>query len=96
MFGAIGALAVVLFIIAGSLAVPLDKVTRPDVVRKLTGPSAQNFFGTDTTGRDVFARIIYVGQISFTVAVLPLVIGVVVGCWLERRRDFLAAGWMPC
>lgn len=93
VFGAIGAAVVVAFIIIGSLLVPLDKATRPDVARKLTGPSAQNYFGTDTTGRDVFSRIIYGGQISLMVAALSLVIGVGVGVVIGAVAG-LFGGWV--
>ena len=93
VFGALGASMVVLFIIIGSLLVPLDKATRPDVARKLTGPSAQNFFGTDTTGRDIFARIVYGGQISLMVAALSLAIGVGVGVVIGAAAGFFG-GWV--
>jgi peptide/nickel transport system permease protein len=48
-------------------------------------PSAEHWFGTDKTGRDVFARVLYGGRISILVglgsALVSAVIGVIIGCY---------------
>ncbi len=58
------------------------------------GPSADFWFGNDGTGRDVFSRVIYAGQVSFIVgavgATLALIIGGLVGMaagYYRRRVD---------
>jgi peptide/nickel transport system permease protein len=91
--GALGATLVVLFIVIASIFTPLDRATRPNVANKLQPPSAQHWFGTDTTGRDVFARIVYGGQISLTVAVLALAIGVSVGVLVGATAGYFG-GWV--
>jgi peptide/nickel transport system permease protein len=44
-----------------------------------TGPSADNLFGVDTLGRDVFSRVLYGARISLTVAVVATALGVTIG-----------------
>ncbi len=48
-----------------------------------SGPSSDHFFGVDTIGRDVFARVLYGAQVSLTVAFigtgLSVIFGVVLG-----------------
>lgn len=61
----------------------------------LQSPSAEHWFGTDRTGRDIFARVLYGGRVSILVglgsALLAAVIGVSVGVyagyvggWLDK------------
>ena len=50
-----------------------------DLQARLFAPSATHLLGTDSTGRDSFARIIYGGQISLIVGVLAVVLSVSVG-----------------
>jgi len=51
----------------------------------LQPPSAEHWFGTDKTGRDVFARVLYGGRISILVglgsAILAAIVGVGIGCY---------------
>jgi peptide/nickel transport system permease protein len=44
-----------------------------------TGPSADNLFGVDTLGRDVFSRVLYGARVSLTVAVVATALGVTIG-----------------
>jgi ABC-type dipeptide/oligopeptide/nickel transport system permease subunit len=54
-----------------------------DPTRSLVPPSAQHWLGTDTEGRDVFARMLYGTRISLSIGVvavgLYVLIGIVVG-----------------
>ncbi|HEX6271483.1 MAG TPA: ABC transporter permease [Polyangiaceae bacterium] len=54
-----------------------------DVAKSLLAPSAEHWLGTDTEGRDVFARMLYGTRISLTIGVvavgLYVAIGVVLG-----------------
>ncbi|MCI8609285.1 MAG: ABC transporter permease [Firmicutes bacterium] len=42
-------------------------------------PSADHILGTDTIGRDIFARLVYGGQISIMVGVLSTVVSFIIG-----------------
>jgi peptide/nickel transport system permease protein len=49
----------------------------------------QHLFGTDATGRDVFARILYGGQISLAVGVLSIVIAIFAGVTVGAVAGYL-------
>ncbi len=83
MMGLIGLILILGFVLVGSLLVTEDQANNPDIDRRLTGPSITHYFGTDSTGRDVFDRLIYGGQISLAIGFLSvsvaLALGVTVG-----------------
>ena len=45
----------------------------------LQGPSAEHWFGTDATGRDMYARVVYGASQSITAAILAVLVGLVFG-----------------
>lgn len=93
--GMIG-LAILGVLLASAILAPLlapHDPYLPDLVRRLSPPSAQNWLGTDELGRDIFSRILYgarltlliVGLVVATSAPIGLVIGAVAGT---------AGGWV--
>ena len=56
-------------------------------------PSAEHWFGTDRTGRDIWARTLYGGRVSLSVGLVAVsvsaIIGIVVGC-----VSGYAGGWI--
>ena len=58
----------------------------------LQPPSAEHWFGTDKTGRDVFSRVLYGGRVSILVglgsALIAAAIGVILGCYAGYK-----GGW---
>ena len=98
--GAVGIGLIALFIVAGTVMVPVDRAVRPDVTNILSAPTllwqlpslpprAQHVFGTDATGRDVFSRIIYGGQISLAVGILSIMISIMVGVTIGAIAGYL-------
>jgi peptide/nickel transport system permease protein len=77
--GAVGIGLLLLFIIIGTIFVPLEVANSVDLQARLAPPSSIHVLGTDSTGRDAFARIIYGGQISLIVGILAVVLSVSVG-----------------
>lgn len=61
-----------------------------DTVNRLKGISAAHWFGTDTMGRDVFARVIYGARISltvgFSVGIISGTVGLVIGLYASVNR----------
>ena len=87
--------AIFTIILLASIFAPLLTLHDPvkiDLRGMLQAPSAEHWFGTDRTGRDVFARVLYGGRISILVglgsALLAAVIGVGIGAYTGYR-----GGW---
>ena len=83
-------------ILLASIFAPLLTAHDPlkiDLRAMLQAPSAEHWFGTDRTGRDVFARVLYGGRVSILVglgsALMAAVIGVGIGAYAGYR-----GGWV--
>jgi len=68
---------------------------KPDLKNKYAVPSSEHLLGTDSLGRDIFARILYGGRTSILIAVASSVggslIAMILGCisgylggWIDR------------
>ena len=82
--GAMGAVVVVVMILAGLLAnvlAPYDPVT-VDFGTMLAAPSAKHWLGTDAFGRDVLSRLIYGSRTALLVGFGAAVFGATVGAVL--------------
>jgi peptide/nickel transport system permease protein len=91
--GAIGTGLLLLFIIVGTLAIPLEKANYVDLAARLAPPGPTHWFGTDSTGRDGFSRIIYGGQISIIVGILAVSLEVVLGTLIGGMAGYFG-GWV--
>jgi peptide/nickel transport system permease protein len=65
-------------IFADLIAAP-ELVVKQDIMSRLQGVSAQHWFGTDTYGRDMFARIIHATRYSLLMAIISIITGVFLG-----------------
>ena len=74
-------LAIVLLIaVFADFLVDYDtEVIAMDPINRLQPPSKEHWFGTDTYGRDVFARIIYAARPSIAIGVMAVVIALLIG-----------------
>src|SRR4051794_32664467 len=81
-FGGVVVLLLVLSAIVAPLVARYDPLAI-DLVRQLEAPSAAHWLGTDTQGRDVWARLLYGARISLSVGILSqgiaLALGLVLG-----------------
>lgn len=80
----IGAGLVLFFVIIaliGPLLAPAG-MNDQQLANKLLPPSANNWFGTDDLGRDVFSRVIYGARISLMVGFFSVIASVIVGSTL--------------
>jgi peptide/nickel transport system permease protein len=95
----------VLYVMFGGLLMrgycaPLDKTLTGeawancnDTSQKLQPPSAAHPFGTDVIGRDILARTIYGGQISFLIGIAAAIMEVTMGTLVGSVAAFYG-GWI--
>jgi peptide/nickel transport system permease protein len=93
VFGAVLMLLVILFVIVGSFFFTEAYSNKTDVLNKNKPPSAEHLLGTDQVGRDIFARLIYGGQISLMIAVVSVAISIVVGTVVGLIAGYFG-GWV--
>ncbi|WP_391560423.1 oligopeptide ABC transporter permease [Robertmurraya sp.] len=94
----------VLSIFAEQLTIPVEETAKINLTQMSKEPSAEHFFGTDKSGRDVFARTLHGGQTSlllaFSITISVISIGAIVGAtagffggWVDnalmRFTDFM-------
>ena len=91
--GAIGLILLLLFILVGSLIITEDQANQGNLRQRLSPPTATHWFGTDSTGRDVFARIIYGGQISLIIGLLSVGLSVTLGTLVGGLAAYYG-GWV--
>src|SRR5512137_2744656 len=81
--GIVALIVLIVYCFGGALFVSEEYANHNDLNQALQPPSAAHPFGTDTIGRDIFARTIYGGQISLfiglTAVVIETVLGILVG-----------------
>lgn len=84
---------IVVFMVALALLAPVIAQCDPLALNmkvRLKGPSAEHWFGTDSMGRDVFARVLYGARISmfvgFTVGIIAGLIGMIIGLYASTNK----------
>ncbi|MFN8380314.1 MAG: ABC transporter permease [Anaerolineales bacterium] len=93
IIGFVGFILLLAFILVGSIIIPEKKANEVDLAARLSPPTSTHWMGTDSTGRDIFARIIYGGQISLLVGVLAVVISVSLGTLVGGVAGYFG-GWV--
>lgn len=93
LIGGMGIATLLLFIIIGTLLIPLEKANYVDLSARLSTPTLEHWFGTDSTGRDGFSRIVYGGQISLIIGIMAVLISVSVGTVIGGVAAYYG-GWV--
>ena len=84
----------ILAVLLAALA-PLVALRSPDeidLLNQLIGPSREHPLGTDETGRDVWARLVYGGRVSLAVGLLAMAIGIAIGTCVGAAAGYFG-GW---
>ena len=85
--------AVILLLLAvGSVGAPVlsgnNDPFRPDISSYRKGPDANHLLGTDSSGRDVWSRLLYAGRVSLSVGLVAVTIYTVIGVILGSISGF--------
>lgn len=89
---AAGFLLLVALLAVVAPAVALRSPDDIDLYDQLAGPSAQHPLGTDETGRDVWARLVYGARVSLAVGLLAMAIGITIGTVVGAAAGYFG-GW---
>jgi peptide/nickel transport system permease protein len=93
IWGMVGFGLLLIFIIIGSMLVSDKKANEVDLKARLSPPTQLHWMGTDSTGRDIFARMIHGGQISLIVGFLAVIFSVSVGAIVGGVAAYYG-GWV--
>lgn len=93
LIGSVGILLMMFFIVGGSIFIPEKSANSVDLYHRLSPPDAGRWFGTDSTGRDAFSRIIYGGQISLFIGILAVLLEVTFGTLIGGAAAYFG-GWI--
>lgn len=77
--GLIILIAMFLVMIFANQIVSYDIAIKQDLVNKLQGPSGKHLMGTDSFGRDIFARVIHGSRISLSIGFVSVALSLLVG-----------------
>lgn len=91
----IGIAIAVVLIIAAIFApfIATHDIIAVDTASRFAAPSAENWFGTDSLGRDVFSRIIYGARISLEVGISVTLVSSLIGMFIGAIAGFYG-GWV--
>ena len=67
MLGLIIIVAIIVLALCAGLVAEYDTVIKLNSKMRLKPPSAEHWFGTDSYGRDIFARCLYGARISLSI-----------------------------
>ena len=91
----IGLVIVVVLVVLALFApwiAPYD-VGATDLSMRFLPPSAAHWFGTDSTGRDIFSRVIFGARISLQVGIIVVTVSAIVGTTLGALAGYYG-GWI--
>jgi len=77
----IGVVIVVVLVIVALFApwIATYDVGATDLSMRYLGPSAAHWFGTDSTGRDIFSRVVFGARISLQVGIIVVIVSAFIG-----------------
>jgi peptide/nickel transport system permease protein len=91
----VGIVIVAIIVVAALFAPYITSydVGATDLAMRYLPPSAAHFFGTDSTGRDIFARVIFGARISLQVGLTVVAVSALIGTVLGAIAGYYG-GWV--
>jgi peptide/nickel transport system permease protein len=86
-------LTVIILIAALAPVIATHPPTEQSLLRRLQGPSAEHYFGTDELGRDVFSRVVHGSRYSLFIGFSGAIGGLIFGLTLGMLSGFFG-GWV--
>jgi peptide/nickel transport system permease protein len=89
-------LAIVVILVLVALFAPLlatYDVGATDLSMRYLAPSAAHWFGTDSTGRDIFSRIVFGARISLEVGIVVVIVSALIGTMIGAVAGYYG-GWV--
>ncbi|MGZ5483981.1 MAG: ABC transporter permease [Pyrinomonadaceae bacterium] len=90
----VGLVIVVVVVLVALLApwIATHDVGATDLSMRYIGPSANHWFGTDSTGRDIFSRVVFGARISLKVGIIVVAVSALFGTFIGSIAGFYG-GW---
>jgi len=85
--------AVLVFVALFAPWIATYDVGATDLSMRYLGPSAAHWFGTDSTGRDIFSRVVYGARISLQVGIIVVLVSAFIGTILGAVAGYYG-GWV--
>jgi len=89
----IGIVAVVLIVAIFAPWIATQDVGATNLSIRYLPPTAAHWFGTDSTGRDIFARVVFGARISLRVGIVVVTVSAIVGTLLGALAGYYG-GWI--
>jgi len=91
----VGLIIVAILVIVAILApwIATHDVGATNLSLRYLPPSSQYFFGTDSTGRDIFSRVVFGARISLKVGLVVVAVSAIVGTLLGALAGYYG-GWI--
>src|SRR5256885_6331606 len=91
----IGLVIVIVFVLVAIFApwIAHYDVGATNLATRYASPSAAHWFGTDSTGRDIFSRVVFGARISLEVGIVVVTVSAIVGTMIGAIAGFYG-GWV--
>ncbi|HZN06847.1 MAG TPA: ABC transporter permease, partial [Pyrinomonadaceae bacterium] len=91
----VGLIIVVVLVVVALFApwIATHDISTTNLAMRYLPPSAQHWFGTDSTGRDIFSRVVFGARISLQVGIVVVAVSAVIGTILGAVAGYYG-GWV--
>jgi peptide/nickel transport system permease protein len=91
----IGLIIVVILVVVALFApwIATHDIAATNLSMRYLPPSAEHWFGTDSTGRDIFSRVLFGARISLKVGIVVVAVSSVIGTLLGAVAGYYG-GWV--